>query len=311
LCKYATVLATGEPRWGVNKVTTETIKKKIGNICGHITFNNINADPRVLNGEGHVKGRLERILRGIDRNVPYEKRERRGMTNDILKRMVLELRNVDDIKQDDKVMLTAALVMGQVGLLRPSEYLAPTSKTTTCKHDPIRGTMERKDITIMNDSHDVPMAIRVFIKRSKTNNHGEYLTPMMRVSDHTVCPVTTMRAYLRLPGININGPLFVYRDGSFLTLKGIDRLIKSLASRCNLGTTGWSSYSMRIGGAMSLANAGADATYVKKVGRWKSDTYLRYVQDFSLSVHADMAEKRSKTKPMNELDEVVCEASSS
>jgi hypothetical protein len=164
--------------------------------------------------------------------------------------------------------------------------------------------MRRCDVAILtNPTSDEPIAVRLFIRRSKTNRHGEYLTPLIKVKDTTICPVTTLRKYLHIPGIKIDGPLFIMQDKSYLTLHTIDRMIKRLAFECGRGEVGWSSYGLRIGGAMSLANAGCSATYLKKVGRWKSNAYLTYIRDFSLHKHAEMAEKRSTAKDINEWPE--------
>jgi hypothetical protein len=190
--------------------------------------------------------------------------------------------------------------MGHFGLLRPDEYLAPTTTTVVCKKDPLRKSMTRKDVAILNDTTtDKPVAVRVFINRSKTNRHGEYINHIVKIKDNVICPVTTLRRYLQIPGVKIDGPLFILHDKRFVTLGLLDKMIKRLSYECGHGVLSWSTYGLRIGGAMSLANAGVSASYLKKVGRWKSNAYLIYIRDFSLSKHAEIAEKRSRCKDIN------------
>ena len=59
--------------------------------------------------------------------------------------------------------------------------------------------------------------------------------------------------------------------------------IRLAAIRCNLASYGYDlsrlgSHSLRSGGAMQLKLAGYDHDMIRKLGRWRSDTYLHYIQ---------------------------------
>ena len=59
--------------------------------------------------------------------------------------------------------------------------------------------------------------------------------------------------------------------------------IRLAAARCNLASYGYDigrvgSHSLRSGGAMQLKLAGYDHDMIRKLGRWRSDTYLHYIQ---------------------------------
>jgi len=302
LCDYAAILASGDTSKGVRQVNLETIKKKIGNVCGHITSNGGDKDPRVFNNKGHVVGKLGRVFKGIDRNIPYERRIRYGLTNTGLIKIISHLDTLTDVDVHDRTTITAALLFIQGALLRPRECLAPTSIHQHDPHDPTHTSMTRQDIKMMSGPDGKTTAIDIYVRKSKTNNHGVHLTPLMAVDNKQICPVSNMQAYLRLQTTNINGPLFILADGSFLTLGTLDIWIKRLTFECGMGEVGYSTYSLRIGGTMALANAGCTAAYIKKVGRWKSDTYLIYIREFAISTHKEVADKRANARDIDWLD---------
>jgi hypothetical protein len=302
LCNYAAILATGDTSKGVRQVNLETIKKKIGNVCGHIASDGKSKDPRTFNNKGHVVGMLSRVYKGIDRTTPYERRTRYGLTNTGLTRIITHLESLTDVNIHDRTTISAALLFIQGALLRPSECLAPTTIHQQDPHDPTHTSMTRQDIKMMSGDDGKTTAIDIYVRRSKTNNHGVHLTPLMAVDNKQICPVSNLKAYLRLPSRDINGPLFVLQDGSFLTLGTLDTWIKRLTFECGMGDMGYSTYSLRIGGTMALANAGCSAEYIKKVGRWRSDTYLIYIREFALSKHKEVADKRANAIDIDCLD---------
>lgn len=65
--------------------------------------------------------------------------------------------------------------------------------------------------------------------------------------------------------------------------KSIIDAVRLAADRCNLASYGYDlsrigSHSLRSGGAMQLKLAGYDHDMIRKLGRWRSDTYLHYIQ---------------------------------
>ena len=89
--------------------------------------------------------------------------------------------------------------------------------------------------------------------------------------DHVLCPVTALGDYLAVRGSQV-GPLFVFSDGTFLTRNGLSDIIKSCFPNQNFNT-----HSFRIGGASAAAQAGVSILVIKELGRWKSDSFLRYI----------------------------------
>lgn len=77
--------------------------------------------------------------------------------------------------------------------------------------------------------------------------------------------------------INNNGRQYRVRAPSILAA------VRLAAIRCNLASYGYDlsrvgSHSLRSGGAMQLKLAGYDHDMIRKLGRWRSDTYLKYIQ---------------------------------
>ena len=54
--------------------------------------------------------------------------------------------------------------------------------------------------------------------------------------------------------------------------------VKNMLSLINVDPTPYSSHSMRHGGATNLAERGVPDYVILAVGRWRSDSYLRYIQ---------------------------------
>ena len=109
---------------------------------------------------------------------------------------------------------------------------------------------------------------------------------------------------------NLNGmpdstPLGTYRqhDGASARIQASDVLatVRMGAQACRLDQHGYDltrigTHSLRSGGAMQLKLAGYDHDMIRKLGRWRSDTYLRYIQsqisELTLGVARSMAQLR-------------------
>ena len=68
-----------------------------------------------------------------------------------------------------------------------------------------------------------------------------------------------------------------------MTADAVRAAIRHSAIACSLESKGYDlsrigSHSLRAGGAVMLKLNGYDSDMIKKLGRWRSDTYLRYIQ---------------------------------
>ena len=73
------------------------------------------------------------------------------------------------------------------------------------------------------------------------------------------------------------GPLFQFEGGKFVTRADVAKMLK----RCFQHQVDLNTHSFRIGGASAAAMAGVPYYVIQTLGRWKSETFKRYI---SLSV---------------------------
>ena len=70
------------------------------------------------------------------------------------------------------------------------------------------------------------------------------------------------------------GSLFMLSTTRFLTRQDIVLML----SRCLPGVPNINTHSFRIGGASAAASAGVPDSTIQLLGRWSSDSYLRYLR---------------------------------
>ena len=111
------------------------------------------------------------------------------------------------------------------------------------------------------------------MKASKTDPFKEGATIYLTSLATPFCPVKNLSAYCQLRG-NKGGPLFQFDTGAYLTRAILSSILaKGLPGEINLNT-----HSFRIGGATAAFKAGLSPDVIKKLGRWKSDAYQKYIR---------------------------------
>ena len=81
--------------------------------------------------------------------------------------------------------------------------------------------------------------------------------------------------------LTIDSPLFLLDTGKILTRNNIKKRFQKLIQEMNLNLTDFQLYSLRIGGATSMARRGVDHRVIQIAGRWKTDCYRVYIRIFS------------------------------
>ena len=129
---------------------------------------------------------------------------------------------------------------------------------------------------VLVDRKPIPDNLVINLKKSKTDQFKIGCSIVLARSDSPICPVSALLAYLHLRGPS-QGPLFVFRDDSFLTRERFSRLVGR-----SVQLAGWSgnftTHSFRVGAATSAAAIGVPDYLIRALGRWNSDAYLLYVK---------------------------------
>ena len=132
--------------------------------------------------------------------------------------------------------------------------------------------LSRNDVAI--DNAQKPAGLRVTIKQSKTDPFRKGIDLFLEKTATDLCPVTAMLNYLVVRGKQ-QGPLFMFRDGRFLTRERLVTAIRVALQKARLDCAKYCGHSFRIGAATTAASRGM---VIKTLGRWRSLAYLEYIK---------------------------------
>ena len=160
----------------------------------------------------------------------------------------------------DAVMLLAAIFSAYFGLLRSAEYCSPSPR----RFDPV-AHLQYRHLTLDEFAHQG-------VKDGSLPGGGRRpCASAARAS--ALCPSTALHQLLGTHPTFV-GPLFAFQDGSYLTRARLGQILRgNFPSPCDLNT-----HSFRIGGASAAGAMGFSSAMIQALGRWKGDSFRRYVQ---------------------------------
>ena len=128
-----------------------------------------------------------------------------------------------------------------------------------------------------NDLEFVSEGVKIFIKRSKTDQSGEGMIKALPYFENKeFCPVTFLKKWLDISKIR-NGLIFNISD------KSVALLIKKYASVAGLDSEKYSGHSLRSGFATVSAEFGADERSIMTMtGHKTTQMVRRYIQEANL-----------------------------
>ena len=92
-----------------------------------------------------------------------------------------------------------------------------------------------------------------------------------------LCPVAAILAFLAVRGQD-DSPLFKTKDGTPLSRQMLVTMVKNTLLKAGIDCSRYSGHSFRIGAATTALAKGIPESTIQTLGRWKSDTYKRYVR---------------------------------
>ena len=215
---------------------------------------------------------LPRVTKGVSRaHSPGLSRPRLPITATVLRQLVHVLLG-SQAPIIDRFMLHAAMLLAFHGCLRCGEF------TTPADYDH-RKHATRGDIVVDAEG----MQFR--LKTSKTDPYGKGTTVVVGTCEPPMCATAAMRTYLATSAGTQQDPLFRYKDGRPLSKSAfVDEIRRLLESASIANASNYSGHSFRIGAATSAAVAGAPDWQIRAMGRWKSDSVLRYIRHDSTAM---------------------------
>ncbi len=166
--------------------------------------------------------RLRFLLRGVRRS--QENRQLRRVRAPVsLAGLYQVLTHVSrSLSPFDSYMVSAALLTAFFGMLRASEYTAPSAHAFSA-----RATLQVADVELNWTRRMVLVSVRI----SKTDPFMAGAVVRIPAISGCFCPFLALAAYLRVRG-NSRGPLFRILDGSFLARSAVSRSTPGAASAC-------------------------------------------------------------------------------
>jgi len=206
---------------------------------------------------------LRYLCRAIRRNQGPSPRQQRQPITPAHLRTMLSFLSSARFSSQDKYMWRCVILTAFFGLLRVSEYTLPS-----CTAFDQNIHLSVRNVTLS------PLMATILIKTSKTDPFRTGATIRLQSIQNPLCPVHALRDYLNLRRRLPEGPLFILSNGHHLTRQYVVAFLSlSLPSAINLNT-----HSFRIGGASTAAASGVPDSIIQIMGRWRSDTYKRYLR---------------------------------
>ena len=141
------------------------------------------------------------------------------------------------------------------------------------------GGFRRSELVSINyeDVDFVSEGIKIFIKRSKTDQSGEGMIKAIPYFDNKLfCPVINLKKWIDYSEIKI-GKIFNISD------KNVSLIIKKYISLCGLDASKYSGHSLRSGFATSTAESGAEERNIMAMtGHKTTQMVRRYIQEANL-----------------------------
>jgi len=219
-------------------------------------------------------------LKGLRRTMVHATKQAKPMTPDMLKK-IHDTLNFSDAYQ---VSLWSTMLSGFYMMLRKSNLVPKSVKAFKASEQLTRG-----DIKVNKK------ALLVYVRWSKTIQFRQKVLkfPILAKPKSRICPVKAYRDMIKLHPGNEDEPAFSVKDGAKLkpiTYRRFNKFIKTCVQNIGYDPKGYSSHSLRRGGATWAMQQGVPSELVAIYGDWASECYKRYI-DWSLDERLTAASK--------------------
>ena len=173
----------------------------------------------------------------------------------LINELRLVINTIDESNQKKKIRDKAVILIGFSGGFRRSELV----------------NIDYEDIEFVNEG------VKIFIKRSKTDQSGEGMIKAIPYFDNKIfCPVLALKHLIDNCGIK-SGKIFDISD------KSVALIIKQYASLAGLDANKYAGHSLRSGFATSAAESGAEERNIMVMtGHKTTQMVRRYIHEANL-----------------------------
>ena len=119
--------------------------------------------------------------------------------------------------------------------------------------------------------------LEVKLWSSKTDRTSQGVTVKIPKTNSSICPFSAVERYLSVRPSRGGKALFLWPDGTPLTAFDLRRELKAVCLKAGIRGN-INGHSLRIGGTTALAQKGVSVEQIMQHGRWKSDSFRRYIR---------------------------------
>jgi site-specific recombinase XerD len=194
-------------------------------------------------------------LMGIQRKVGVFQKSKKPILINELKEIIKVLESAEK-NEDKKIRNKALILIGFSGGFRRSELV-------NIEYDDLEFTKE---------------GLKIFIKRSKTDQSGEGMTKAIPYfKDKNFCPVVSIKNWIEIKKNKTNSIIFDISD------KMVAILIKKYLKKAGFDSTKYSGHSLRSGFATVASDHGADEKSIMNMTGHKTTSMVRrYIKETNL-----------------------------
>jgi len=193
-------------------------------------------------------------LHGIRRvKGSYQKAKKPILINDL--KLIINAINEENQLENKKIRNKALILIGFSGGFRRSELV----------------NIEYEDVEFVKEG------VKIFVKRSKTDQSGEGMIKAIPYFDNELfCPVKSLKIWINYSEVKA-GKIFDISD------KSVSLIIKKYASLSGLNPNNYGGHSLRSGFATSTAQSGAEERNIMAMtGHKTTQMVRRYIQEANL-----------------------------
>ncbi|PPQ87712.1 hypothetical protein CVT24_008500 [Panaeolus cyanescens] len=216
--------------------------------------------------------RLSKLLRGLKHTAPDS--SSRPPRPPVSLSMLINLIKHLNLANPFDAAVAACASTAFWGQCRLGELLPPSPRSTQLSSIPTRS-----HLTCSASKSRPPKSFNLHLPQTKTNRLGQTIVILPQDNVSNPLPLLQNHLFVNQPPIHV--PLFSYHSSNHGPHHTFTLSKPTFLARCNsiLTTLGYeqiSGHSFRIGGTSTLLASGIPSDVVKTMGRWSSDSFLRY-----------------------------------
>jgi hypothetical protein len=184
----------------------------------------------------------------------------------------------------DEFMIWSAMCLDHFACLLTGEF---TLKSFNDKQSPLL----RTHVTFHHSQGD-KLYMNVHLERSKTDYKNTGIDIVVGCTHCSMCPHCFMIQYCESRDrIHSNkGSLFLFHNSNTLTRELFIKFTRTCLARIGIDTSNFSGHSYRAGGATTAALSGLNDLQIRRLGRWKSNTYHRYIRPDQINLSCNITQ---------------------